>query len=54
MDMLSLRNTLLLFKALKKERAPEVYISLEGFEYYAKEYPHFLLDNTFKHIRPQP
>jgi len=54
MDLLSLRNTLLLFKALKKERAPEVYFSLVGFEYYVKEYPHFLLDSNFKHIRPQP
>ena len=28
MDLLSLRNSLLLFKALKKERVSETYISL--------------------------
>jgi len=54
MDLLSLRNSLLLYRALKKERAPEVYISLEGFDYYAKEYRHFLLDSESKHVLPQP
>ncbi len=44
-DLLSLRNSLFLFKALTKERHREVYISLKGFDSFKESYEHYLLDS---------
>ena len=51
-DVLSLRNSLLLFKALKKERCAECYISLQAFDHYAVNYKHFLRDSDRKPLKP--
>ena len=53
-DLLSLRNSLFLYRALKKERCAEVYVSLEGFDHYEVTYKHFLRDNELKFFTPRP
>lgn len=53
-DLLSIRNSLLFFRALAKERHREVYISLKSFEFIQSNYRHFLLDNNKQHLCPQP
>mmetsp|Transcript_24091 Transcript_24091/g.32299 ORF Transcript_24091/g.32299 Transcript_24091/m.32299 type:complete len:236 (+) Transcript_24091:229-936(+) len=53
-DLLSIRNSLLLFQAMKKERHREVFISLEAFDAYRDQYRHFLLDSERQHLCPQP
>ena len=44
-DLLSLRNSLLLFRAIKKERHSEIFISLEAFDTFESKYKHFLLND---------
>mgnify|MGYP001001331279 CR=1 FL=1 len=46
-DLLSLRNSLLLYKALSRERHREVFFSLEAFDGFEKTYRHFLLGSDF-------
>ena len=53
-DLLSLRNSVLLFRALVKERHREVFISLQAFEEYRETYPHYVLNSERQHLRPQP
>ena len=53
-DLLSLRNALLLYKALKLERLREVDISLHGFDKFVKYYKHFCLDQKGELFIPRP
>ena len=46
LDLLSLRNSLLFFKALKKERVMETYISLQAFDHYRSNYRQFIRDEN--------
>ena len=52
LDLLSLRNSLLLYKALKKERVSECYISLDAFDNLVGRYNHFLRDDTQTPLEP--
>ena len=44
-DLLSLRNALLLYKALKLERLREMDICIDGFDKMPRYYRHFCLDD---------
>ena len=45
LDYLSMRNAVLLFKALKKERLREMDLSICGFDKIAEKYKHHCLDH---------
>lgn len=53
-DLLSLRNALLLYKALKLERLRELDICLHGFDKFVKYYKHFCLDQKQELFIPRP
>ena len=53
-DFLSLRNAVLLFKALKKERLREMDLSICGFDKIEKHYRHHCLDANRQFIIPRP
>lgn len=53
-DYLSLRNAILLFKALKKERLRELDLSICGFDKLDVNYKHHCLDQNRQHIIPRP
>lgn len=53
-DYLSLRNSILLFKALRKERLREVDLSICGFDKLDVNYKHHCLDQNRQHIIPRP
>ena len=47
-DLLSIKNSILLFKALKKERVREMDFCIDGFDKFQTYYKHFLLGPTRK------
>ena len=53
-DLLSLRNALLLYKALKLERLRELDICIRGFDKFIKYYEHFCLDQKGNLYIPRP
>jgi len=53
-DLLSLRNALLLFKALKNERIREMDLCIDGFDKFQKYYYHHLIDADNKLFVPRP
>ena len=53
-DFLSMRNALMLFRALKKERLREMDLSICGFDKIVKHYKHHCIDSTGKFIIARP
>ena len=43
-DLISLRNSLLLYKAVKAERLREIDICIDGFDKFMRYYKHFCID----------
>ena len=54
LDFLSMRNAMLLFKALKKERLREMDLSICGFDKIKKNYRHHCLNESNEYIVPRP
>jgi hypothetical protein len=52
-DLLSLRNALLIYMALKNERCKEVDFCFDGFEHFQKHYSHFLRDSNGELVKPK-
>ena len=53
-DLISLRNSILLYNALKKERLRECDLSICGFDKIEKLYQHHCLGSDGQYIIPQP
>jgi hypothetical protein len=53
-DLISLRNGLLLYKALRKERVREMDICFDGFTHFKKHYQHFCRDSDFRPLIEKP
>lgn len=52
-DLLSLRNALLIYMALKNERCREIDFCFDGFEHFQKHYPHYCRDASRELITPK-
>jgi len=51
-DLISIRNTLALYKALTNERHRDCFISLEGFDAFKEKYPYYILNSERQHTTP--
>ena len=52
-DLLSLRNALLIYMALKNERCREMDFCFDGFEHFRNQYPHFCRDSSGELVQPK-
>lgn len=52
-DLLSLRNALLIYMALKNERCREIDFCFDGFEHFQKHYPHFCRNSSKDIFKPK-
>lgn len=53
-DLISIRNALLLYKVLKKERIREMDICIDAFDVFEVKYKHFCLNHERANIIAKP